>query len=1326
MRRVIILLAALVLLLAAATGLVLTTTHGLRLAVNILGAASGNQITAANYSGSLLGGFEVTSLAITGEDREIRVAKLDANFDVAGLLLGIMDIKYLHISGVELVNKKPSSDTGVQPRKLLPPLRIKMDDFQADNLRVRDLQDNKQIIIKRLALAFSLKGKVLELKTAHMELENADLAGKGRVDFSIPLSIDVTASWKFELNRGPPTSGKLSLKGNSKTLNVIARVDQPFDGSLELVVHDLLKSPTWDGLADLSGAGLAAWNEQLSGITVGGTLKLKGDSLRADLDGLLEVIYKDTAKTGDAGVPFKAVLEVNADGVLNKPGYEIRSTLGWNKLVIPWGKNKTFIKLPSGDLALHVIDNKYDFSSRSSLLVDNLLRGSWELKGRGDRDAIVIDGWQLILGKGSITTAANIDWSGKTEKGDFKINWRNLVYPPAGAAPAVESDGELSLSGNIEDYTLRGHGILKGKETPDVDFHLTGNGNSETVRFNPVTLSLLNGKISGTGKLAWRDPSLLDMSWQGGNLDPVGKWPGWSGKLNLTGVTRINRENNQYRLALNDFNLSGSLRDYPVRLSADATLGKDFVLIRRFNLGSGSSALDVSGSLAPAYDLKWRVAVPDMGNLLPRATGNLNGQGEMSGTWAEPRLAGTLRGSNVQTPWIKAGTIASDVDLDFVNKHNIDLHLELTGLAYKDHFLGDLRFQATGSEGSHVYTLDAGAGSTLVKLSGEGAYAGSEWDGSIQKLLYQAPEFGRWENTETINAYLHGKEIGVRNGCMKSQASSLCLAAAWKDAGNWNGRLTLKAMPLNTVNGFLPDPMHVNGRFDLNLEGNRESGKAPFASGKLALAPGVFSFSSKPDADEQVAFSGGRASFRLHDAVAETDMALNFEEPGVQPLKAAFMISGLNTFPVDPAGVSLNGSLSGSIEDLAFTSSLTPYVADVGGKADVNLKIRGKLAQPDVSGLLQLSGVEFLVPDLGVGIKNMNITGQTTAPGKFELKGQFQSGEGTTRMLATLSENDEGLPVIISHLDGERFEAINLPELWALASPDVDLKLAGDSGTMTGKVLVTDAVIDLDEIADTATTSLSGDVVLSDREIQKTKSESPGKLDTRLQVEFGDNIKVRGKGITGNVKGALEVFSGKDNEMLGNGEIRIENGQFSAYGQSLTIEEGKLVYRKAKLDNPELSIKAVRHVGDVTAGVNVAGYMTDPIVTLFSTPAMSEDEALSYVVFGRPLSDLSTGEGTDLIGAATSLGLQNSGFITKSLGTKLGIDTLKVETNGSAKDASLVIGKYLTPRLYLSYGIGLFQSLSTAKLRYDLSRHWELEAEHGTEMGADVLYKIEK
>ena len=329
-------------------------------------------------------------------------------------------------------------------------------------------------------------------------------------------------------------------------------------------------------------------------------------------------------------------------------------------------------------------------------------------------------------------------------------------------------------------------------------------------------------------------------------------------------------------------------------------------------------------------------------------------------------------------------------------------------------------------------------------------------------------------------------------------------------------------------------------------------------------------------------------------------------------------------------------------------------------------------------------------------------------------------------MLATLSENDEGLPVIISHLDGERFEAINLPELWALASPDVDLKLAGDSGTMTGKVLVTDAVIDLDEIADTATTSLSGDVVLSDREIQKTKSESPGKLDTRLQVEFGDNIKVRGKGITGNVKGALEVFSGKDNEMLGNGEIRIENGQFSAYGQSLTIEEGKLVYRKAKLDNPELSIKAVRHVGDVTAGVNVAGYMTDPIVTLFSTPAMSEDEALSYVVFGRPLSDLSTGEGTDLIGAATSLGLQNSGFITKILGTKLGIDTLKVETNGSAKDASLVIGKYLTPRLYLSYGIGLFQSLSTAKLRYDLSRHWELEAEHGTEMGADVLYKIEK
>ena len=53
-------------------------------------------------------------------------------------------------------------------------------------------------------------------------------------------------------------------------------------------------------------------------------------------------------------------------------------------------------------------------------------------------------------------------------------------------------------------------------------------------------------------------------------------------------------------------------------------------------------------------------------------------------------------------------------------------------------------------------------------------------------------------------------------------------------------------------------------------------------------------------------------------------------------------------------------------------------------------------------------------------------------------------------------------------------------------------------------------------------------------------------------------------------------------------------------------------------------------------------------------------------------------------------------------------------------------GRYLTPNLYVSYGIGLFDPVSILKLRYVISSHWTLQAERGEAVGADVFYKIER
>ena len=57
---------------------------------------------------------------------------------------------------------------------------------------------------------------------------------------------------------------------------------------------------------------------------------------------------------------------------------------------------------------------------------------------------------------------------------------------------------------------------------------------------------------------------------------------------------------------------------------------------------------------------------------------------------------------------------------------------------------------------------------------------------------------------------------------------------------------------------------------------------------------------------------------------------------------------------------------------------------------------------------------------------------------------------------------------------------------------------------------------------------------------------------------------------------------------------------------------------------------------------------------------------------------------------------------------------------------ALILGKHLSPRLYINYSIGLFDSASVFRLRYQLTRHWSVEAQSGTATGGDILYSIER
>jgi translocation and assembly module TamB len=123
---------------------------------------------------------------------------------------------------------------------------------------------------------------------------------------------------------------------------------------------------------------------------------------------------------------------------------------------------------------------------------------------------------------------------------------------------------------------------------------------------------------------------------------------------------------------------------------------------------------------------------------------------------------------------------------------------------------------------------------------------------------------------------------------------------------------------------------------------------------------------------------------------------------------------------------------------------------------------------------------------------------------------------------------------------------------------------------------------------------------------------------------------------------------------------------------------------------------------------------------------MSDTDKMSYLLLGRPASEASGAEAGLLLQAAASLIPGGGGGAVQSqIQSTLGLDTLELRAESQeAEGAAVELGKYLAPDLYVSYIAGLQQqAVDIFRVRYDLARHWLLQAESTTRgSGADLLF----
>jgi translocation and assembly module TamB len=302
---------------------------------------------------------------------------------------------------------------------------------------------------------------------------------------------------------------------------------------------------------------------------------------------------------------------------------------------------------------------------------------------------------------------------------------------------------------------------------------------------------------------------------------------------------------------------------------------------------------------------------------------------------------------------------------------------------------------------------------------------------------------------------------------------------------------------------------------------------------------------------------------------------------------------------------------------------------------------------------------------------------------------------------------------------------INTDQAHVLATTDLDVTLDGSLITVNGNVTLPLAHVELAEIPVFAVPP-SDDVIFTDT-LGGTQVRRQD-VAAHVRVTLGDSVSFKGFNFTASLGGQIDVNEVPGRPTTGTGTIVIKEGHYKAYGQDLTISQGLVRFAGGPVNDPGLSIRATRTAEDsVVAGLQIAGTLKNPDVTIFSTPEMSQNRALEYIALGHPLNEERGGpQGSLMSKAVSSLGLRGGNLLARTLGRGVGLDEARIETKGDLQQASFVAGRYLTPNLYVSYGIGLFDPVSVLKLRYVISSHWTLQAERGEAVGADVFYKIER
>ncbi len=906
---------------------------------------------------------------------------------------------------------------------------------------------------------------------------------------------------------------------------------------------------------------------------------------------------------------------------------------------------------------------------------------------------------------------------------NLEVTSKQLYWPFTGEKQYQADNLRLKLSGKMIDYTLSFRSDVKGQDIPPATLTLDAKGTEQQLNLDKLTLAALQGHVDVKALLDWQQA----ISWRGAlsieGINTAKAYPEWATRLDGNLKTTGSLYGGTWQVDVPEIKLAGNVKQNAVKVDGQLK-GNSYMqwTIPGLHVALGKNSVDVKGELGVKdFELDANIDAPNLDNALPGLGGHAKGLVKIRGNAKAPEVLADLTANNLRWQALTIAKVLLKGEVTSSDQIAGNLNLRVENVNQPGVKVNLVTLEAKGNEHQHQMGLRIQGDPVSGQLDLSGSFDRKEqrWRGQLTNTRFATP-VGPWSQSRAISMDYRNLQqmITVGPHCWTNPNAELCVPEPVDAGAKGHATVRLNRFDLAMLKPFMPADTQAQGVFSGDAQVQWDSTKGGLPQGKVTLnGRGVKVTQQVNGGTLPVAFDTLNLNAGLRNNKAELGWMIRLTNNG--QFDGQLQVT-------DPEN---RRNLAGNVNIRNFSLAMINPVFNRGEKAagelNANLRLSGNAERPQVFGNMRLSGIDmegnFMPFDMQPSQVTMNFNGMSST-----LQGLVNTKQGQIALEgnADWSQLNNWRARIAAK--GSRVRITVPPMVRLDVSPDVVFEATPSLFTLNGSVDVPWARIVVHDVPKSAV-GVSSDEVMLDKDLKPEEKQTAAiPINTNLTVHVGSNVRLDAFGLKAHLTGDLKVA--QDKQGLGlNGQINIPDGRFHAYGQDLIVQKGELLF-SGPPDQPLLNIEAIRNPeateDGVTAGVRVTGSADEPKVEVFSDPAMSQQSALSYLLRGQGL-DSSGSDSAAMTSMLVGLGVAQSGQVVGKIGETFGVSNLALDTAGVGDSSQVVVSGYVLPGLQVKYGVGIFDSLATLTLRYQLMPKLYLEAVSGIDQALDLLYRFE-